>query len=240
MTTHRKICLYIINGDARDIKKGNREMAKLHFKYGVMAASKSADLCIQAHNLRKSGNNYEVLKPSADTRDSESEIVSRIEGLREPARALPNLDNYTPISNTQFILIDEVQFFFPRDIDKLVHIADTTDITIFTWGLNVDSDGQMFPVAAKLFVEANEIERKETVCQIPGCTEMASHHIKYDKNGNILRGGPQIDVGGDEKYISVCRCCFHNLYDDPKANLFSYMNMMKLRSQQMQNLQKVK
>ena len=69
-------------------------MAKLHFTYGVMAASKSAELCIQAHNLRVSGNSYEVLKPSAENRDSETEVVSRIKGLREPARALPNLDNY--------------------------------------------------------------------------------------------------------------------------------------------------
>ena len=204
-------------------------MAKLHFTYGVMAASKSAELCIQAHNLRVSGNSYEVLKPSAENRDSETEVVSRIKGLREPARALPNLDNYKQKSDTQFILIDEVHFFKPTDVDKLVKIADSTDITIFCWGLNVDSDGKMFDTAAKLFVEANEIERKETVCQMMNCTAMASHHLKFDEKGNIIRHGVQLECGGDEKYVSVCRSCFHKYYDNPSANLLEYIRMKRLQ-----------
>jgi thymidine kinase len=205
-------------------------MAKLHFKYGVMAASKSAALCIEAHNLRKSGNTYEVLKPIIDKRDSTTEIVSRIKGLREPVLALENLDNYEPKPDTQFILIDEVQFFTTKDIEKLVHIADTTDITIFCWGLDVDSDGQLWPAAAKLFVEANELEHKETVCQMPKCKEMASHHIKFDKDGNIIRRGPQVELGGDGKYKSVCRACFHALYDNPSANLLKYIRSKKLQN----------
>ena len=85
-------------------------MAKLHFFYGVMGAAKSAELCINAYKLRKAGKKYEVLKPAVDTRDSLTEVVSRI-GLREPAMALVNLDSYTPKKDTKFVLIDEVQFF---------------------------------------------------------------------------------------------------------------------------------
>jgi len=205
-------------------------MAKMHFKYGVMAASKSSDLCIQAYNLREAGNKYEAIKPVKDNRDSDNEIKPRLKELHEPALILKNFDNYQPKADTQFILIDEVQFFSPKDIYKLSHIADTTDITIFCWGLNIDSDGQIFPTAAALFAEADEIERKETVCQIKGCTKTATHHIKFAPDGSILRGGPQIDVGGAEKYISVCRCCFHNLYYDETSNLYRYMRLKKAQA----------
>ena len=89
-------------------------MAKLHFYYGVMSSSKSALLCINAYNLRRTDNKFEVIKPSIDNRDSTSKIVSRI-GLSTDARALPNLDIYKPKRGTQFILVDEVQFFSPKD-----------------------------------------------------------------------------------------------------------------------------
>ncbi len=186
-------------------------MAKLHFYYGVMSSSKSAFLGINAYNFNRTDNRWEAIKPSIDNRDSDTNIVSRI-GIVTKARALQNLDNYIPAPATQFILVDEVQFFKPSDIEKLVQIADNSNITIFCYGLKVDSNGDLFPASAKLLAEADEIHQMETVCEIPQCTNMASHHIRFDSNGNIIRGGNQVEVGASQ-YKSVCRKHFHDLYN---------------------------
>ena len=202
-------------------------MAKLHFFYGVMGAAKSAELCINAYKLRKAGKKYEVLKPAVDNRDSLTEVVSRI-GLREPAMALVNLDSYMPKKDTKFVLIDEVQFFSVSDIHKIVNIADTSNITIFCYGLTVDSNGNMFPASAALFAANPESHEYEVVCEMPECDNHASHHLRFDQNGNIIRGGKQVEVG-DSQYLSVCRPCFHKYYDNPSENLLWYL--YKKRSQ---------
>jgi len=202
-------------------------MAKLHFYYGVMSASKSAMLGINAFNFSRTGNKWEAIKPATDNRDSQTDIVSRV-GIKTNAQALQNLDNYKPKPGTQFILIDEVQFFSPRDIDKLVEIADTTKITIFCYGLKVDSNGNLFPASAKLLAEADELHPMETVCEIPHCSLMASHHIRFDDQGNVIRGGAQVEVGASQ-YKSVCRKHFHALYDNTAVNLLQYIRNKKLQ-----------
>jgi thymidine kinase len=185
-------------------------MAKLHFYYGVMASSKSALLGINAFNFSRTGNKCETIKPKTDNRDSENEIVSRI-GVKTPAVALKDLSKWMPKADTQFVLIDEVQFFSVQDIDKLVKIADSTNITIFCYGLKVDSNGDLFPASARLFATADELHCLETVCEIPGCTEMASHHLRFDAANNVVRGGAQVEVGASQ-YKSVCRRHFNQMY----------------------------
>ena len=203
-------------------------MAKLHFYYGVMASSKSALLCINAYNLRRTDNKFEVIKPSIDNRDSTSKIVSRI-GLSTDARALPNLDNYKPKRGTQFILIDEVQFFSPSDIDKLVQIADNSKITIICYGLVVDSNGNMFPASKRLFEANAEKHEIETVCEMPGCVNSANNHLRFDAKGNVIHGGNQVEVGASQ-YKSVCRQHFNSIYyGNPNFNLLAYIRDTKRR-----------
>lgn len=185
-------------------------MSKIHFYYGVMSASKSAMLGINAFNFDRTGNKWEAIKPLKDNRDSDTDIVSRI-GVKTHAIALKNLDDYVPKKGTQFLLIDEVQFFSAKDIDKLVQIADSSKITIFCYGLKVDSNGVLFSTAAKLISVADELHCMETVCEIPRCTEMASHHLRFDANGKIIRDGDQVEVGA-KQYKSVCRKHFYKMY----------------------------
>lgn len=185
-------------------------MAKIHFYYGVMTSSKSAMLGINAFNFSRTDNKWTAIKPQTDNRDSDSEIVSRI-GIKTQATVLKNLDNWLPKPGTQFLLVDEVQFFSPKDIDKLVQIADSSDITIFCYGLKVDSNGDLFPASARLFAVADEMHCLETVCEIPGCVEMASHHLRFDGANNIVRGGAQVEVGATQ-YKSVCRGHFYRMY----------------------------
>ena len=185
-------------------------MAKIHFYYGVMSSSKSAMLGINAFNFNRTGNKWEAIKPTTDNRDSKTDIVSRV-GIKTPAIALQNLDTYNPKKGTQFLLVDEVQFFSPNDIDKLVQIADASNITIFCYGLKVDSNGDLFPSSAKLIAVADELHCMETVCEMPRCKEMASHHIRFDANGNVVRHGNQVEVGASQ-YKSVCRKHFYKMY----------------------------
>lgn len=200
-------------------------MAKLHFYYGVMASSKSAILGINAFNFDRTKNKWEAIKPITDNRDSDTDIVSRI-GIKTKAIALPNLDNYKPKRGTQFILVDEVQFFQPSDIEKLVQIADNSKINVFCYGLKVDINGNLFPASAKLLAEADELHQMETVCEIPRCTNMASHHIRIDINGDIVRNGKSVEVGASQ-YKSVCRKHFHTLYN----GIVSLSDLYKYQSQ---------
>lgn len=185
-------------------------MSNLHFHYGVMGSSKSALLGINAFNFRHTGNKIEVIKPTTDNRDSATKIVSRI-GIETNAVALPNLANYTPNPDTQFILVDEVQFFAESDIDKLVRIADNSDVVVLCYGLMVDSNEHIFPASRRLVEVGATLHRMESTCQINGCKHLATHHLRFDNNGDVIHAGDQIAVGA-EQYKSVCRRHFNMLY----------------------------
>lgn len=186
-------------------------MANLHFHYGVMNSSKTAALIMNAYNFSKNGNSVEVIKPSYDTRFGVKEIVSRI-GLTWQALAMPNLQDYTPNYSTRVILVDEVQFFSPSDIDKLVQIADTKDKIVMCYGLMVDSNQKIFPAAQRLIEVGAKLHRMESTCQIQGCMKLATHHLRFNKEGKVVHAGEQFELG-DNSYKSVCRIHYNRLYN---------------------------
>jgi len=185
-------------------------MANLHFHYGVMSSSKSAALIINAYNFNRNGNLTEVIKPAYDNRFGEQKIVSRI-GLECNATALKDLSHYTPKANTDVILVDEVQFFSPADIDKLVHIADQQNKGVMCYGLMVDSNEQIFPASRRLIEVGAKLHRMDSNCQINGCMKLATHHLRFDSNGNVIHAGEQFALG-DSNYKSVCRAHYNMLY----------------------------
>ncbi len=185
-------------------------MANLHFHYGVMSSSKSAALIITAHNFTKNGTKTEVIKPSFDTRFGNEKIVSRI-GLSWDAQAMPNLDTYTPSADTRIVLVDEVQFFTPSDIDKLVHIADTQGKIVMCYGLMTDSNEKIFPASQRLIEVGAKLHRMESNCQINGCMKMATHHLRFGPDGSVIHAGDQFALG-DSNYKSVCRMHYNELY----------------------------
>ncbi len=186
-------------------------MANLHFHYGTMGSSKSAQLLINAYNQNKNGNKTEILKPKTDNRFSIDHVDSRIGGLSAPATALENLNQYWPNTDTKMILIDEIQFFAPSDIDRLVKIADTTPVIVMCYGLMVDSNEQMFPASRRLIEVGAKLHRMESTCQMPGCMRLATHHLRFDTTGDVVRAGKQICVG-DSAFKSVCRQHFNAIY----------------------------
>lgn len=184
-------------------------MANLHFHYGVMSSSKSAALIINAYNLRRNGNIVEVLKPAYDERFGKQKIVSRI-GLECDATALANLQNYQPGPKTQILLVDEVQFFDEKDIDKLVHFADQQNKLVMCYGLMVDSNESIFPASRRLIEVGAKLHRMDSNCQIQGCMKLATHHLRFDSNGRVIRYGDQFALG-DSNYKSVCRMHYNEL-----------------------------
>ena len=185
-------------------------MANLHFHYGVMSSSKSANLIINAYNFKKNGNKVEVVKPAFDNRFSSQKIVSRI-GLECDATAMPNLTQYTPAPDTDVVLVDEVQFFSESDVDKLVHIADQQNKIVMCYGLMVDSNEKIFPASRRLIEVGAKLHRMDSNCQINGCMKLATHHLRFDANGKVIRAGEQFALG-DSNYKSVCRGHYNEIY----------------------------
>ena len=185
-------------------------MANLHFHYGVMSSSKSAALIISAYNFPKNGHKTDVIKPSFDTRFGNQQIVSRI-GMSWDAMAMPTLDGYAPTPDTKVILVDEVQFFKPSDIDILVRIADQQNKIVMCYGLMVDSNEKIFPASQRLIEVGAKLHRMESNCQISGCMKLATHHLRFDNDGKVIRAGDQFALG-DSNYKSVCRCHYNALY----------------------------
>ena len=182
-------------------------MANLHFHYGTMGCSKSALLIINAYNQNKNGNKTEIIKPKVDNRFSSDAVNSRI-GISAPAVVMESLVNWRPMPDTKMVLIDEIQFFSPSDIDHLVHIADNSPVIIMCYGLMIDSNECIFPASRRLIEVGAKLHRMESTCQIPG---LATHHLRFDNTGNVVRAGAQIAVG-DGMYKSVCRRHFNALY----------------------------
>lgn len=189
-------------------------MANLHFHYGVMSSSKSAALIINAYNFRRNGTAVEVIKPSYDRRFGTQKIVSRI-GLDCDANAMPSLEKYSPAPGTNVILVDEVQFFSESDIDKLVHIADQQNKIVMCYGLMVDSNEKIFPASRRLIEVGAKLHRMDSTCQINGCMKLATHHLRFDGLGHVIRAGDQFALG-DSNYKSVCRAHYNTLYHDTK------------------------
>lgn len=185
-------------------------MANLHFHYGTMGASKSADLIMNAYNFKKNNVKIECIKPKMDNRWAAERINSRI-GISTEAIRLTGLSKYTPNSDTKVILIDEIQFFKPEDIDRLVYIADKCNILVMCYGLLVDYNENMFPTSKRLIEVGAKLHQLKSNCQIEGCMNIADHHLLFDSKGKVVKGGTGIQVG-NSVYKSVCRKHFNEYY----------------------------
>ena len=190
-------------------------MANLHFFYGTMGAAKSTKLIQDRYNFLQNQTPVYTIKPKTD-RHPEPKITTRI-GLECPANIheclkVPELIQIPELLSAQVVLIDEVQFFTPSDIDGLVILSDRYDKRVFCYGLMVDVNENLFPVSKHLIEVGAKLHELAVSCQIPGCRNLANHHVRYDLKGNIIRNGDAICVDdGHLIYKSVCRKCYNNL-----------------------------
>ena len=180
---------------------------KLLFRYGTMSSSKSANLLMLAYNYEKQGKKIIVIKPSIENRDSDINIVSRT-GLFRKVDYLVSYD--TDIEtltglDIDFILVDECQFLHPRQIDQLRNL--TKQCTVICYGLRTCFDTSLFPASKRLMEIADSIEEIKTSCVF--CNNKAIINLKYNKDGIIIKNNSSIiDLGGDDKYKSVCWECW--------------------------------
>lgn len=180
-------------------------MAKLWFRYGAMGCSKTANALMVAFNYEEKGLSPLVLKPQMENRDGEKTIKSRI-GLSRECEFVEDYikgDSYsTVVSDYDCIIIDEVQFCTVEQINVLRKIVDEVKIPVICYGLRDDFLLNPFPASERLCAIADKIEELKTVCW---CGQGATCNARIDANGNIVRKGKQIELGSNNRYVSLCR-----------------------------------
>ena len=175
-------------------------MAKLIFRYGAMGSSKTANALMVRYNYYERDKKVVLLKPRCEDRDGAKVIKSRI-GLEEPCEFAEDfLENYSG-EHYDCIIVDEVQFLAPEIIDRLSDLADTYSITVICDGLRTDFQSHLFPGAQRLMELADDIEQIRTICW---CGKRAHFNARL-LNGEMVTEGEQVQLGGNESYISLCR-----------------------------------
>lgn len=188
-------------------------MAQLFFNYASMNAGKSSSLLQSAYNYTERGMKVLLLKPKIDNRDSDNEIVSRI-GLRAKAETFgTHEDLYYLVAGLSFekeedafkpdaIFVDEAQFLTRAQVVQLTDLVDIMDIPVLCYGLRTDFQGNLFEGSASLMALADKLVEMKGVCH---CGKKATMVLRIDSQGNVVRQGEQIEVGGEDRYVSVCR-----------------------------------
>lgn len=183
-------------------------MAKLYFNYSTMNAGKSTILLQASHNYNERGMETYLLTADFDDRAGKGRIGSRI-GIGADADTFNNeTDMFERISarlkqgKVACILLDEAQWLTEEQVWQLARVVDDLNVPIMTYGLRVDFRGKLFPGSATLLALADEMREVRTICH---CGRKATMVVRRGPDGKALREGPQIQVGGNETYVSLCR-----------------------------------
>ena len=183
-------------------------MAKLYFHYSTMNAGKSTVLLQAAHDYRERGMEPYLLTAQFDNRAGEGKIASRI-GIDTTADTFGEYDNLflkieaqTKAVDLACVFIDEAQFLSKDQVWQLARAVDDLHVPVMCYGLRVDFRGELFPGSATLLALADEMREIRTICH---CGKRATMVVRQDKNKNVLTGGEQVQIGGNETYVSLCR-----------------------------------
>ncbi len=184
-------------------------MSKLYFKYGAMGSSKSAQALITKFNYEERGMKVMLIKPTIDTRDGVNIVHSRI-GLQAPAIGVSQDEDLYKLyseknSDCNVIIVDECQFLTPQQVDELGQIVIDFDIPVLCFGLATDFLTHMFPGSQRLFEIAESVSEIKSICK---CGAKATVNARLDGNGNVLFSGDQLCIGGNDKYLAMCRKCW--------------------------------
>ncbi len=185
-------------------------MAKLYFKYGAMGSSKTAQALITKYNYEENDLKVWLMKPSADSRDGEAVLKSRI-GLEAKVDVIPpEVDIYARFRENQagkcdVIIVDECQFLTEKQIDQLRAIVNDFNIPVMCFGLRTDFQTRLFPGSRRLMEVADTIQEIKTICD---CGAKATVNARIDGNGHIITEGAQVVLGGNDSYIAMCHKCY--------------------------------
>ena len=183
-------------------------MAKLYFSYSAMNAGKSTILLQASHNYRERGMNTLLLTAAFDDRAGKGRIGSRI-GLGADAltfAADTDIEQLTRRVHEQqaldCLLVDEAQFLSVDQVWQLSVVVDQLNIPVMCYGLRTDFRGQLFPGSAVLLAVADTLREIRTICH---CGRKATIVTRLTETGETVTDGAQIEIGGNDKYVSLCR-----------------------------------
>ncbi len=183
-------------------------MAKLHFHYSTMNAGKSTLLLQASYNYNERGMATYLLTAQLDTRAGEGRISSRIGIEAQADTYAPGDDLFARIGSRlakgpcACIFIDEAQFLSPAQVWQLARVVDDLDVPVMAYGLRVDFRGELFPGSATLLALADEMREVRTICH---CGRKATMVVRRAPDGTVLTAGAQVEIGGNERYESLCR-----------------------------------
>lgn len=188
---------------------------KLYFRYGTMGSAKTALLLTQAYNFEERGLSYLCMKPIIDIRENKNVIRSRIGIERECRWIYADTNLYLEVKQIledtnclpRWILVDEAQFLTAKQVDELAQTVDDFGCNVVCYGLRTDFLSHLFEGSRRLFEIADDIEEVKSTCT---CGRKTIVNARIDSAGNIITEGEQVEIGGNDKYIAVCRKCWRN------------------------------
>lgn len=183
-------------------------MAKLYFHYSTMNAGKSTLLLQASHNYGERGMQTYLITARLDNRAGVARIGSRI-GIGADADTFERGEDLFEKISARLtegpcacIFIDEAQFLEPDQVWQLARVVDDLGVPVMCYGLRVDFQGNLFPGSAALLALADEMREVRTICH---CGKKATMVVRQDEHGNVLTAGDQVQIGGNETYVSLCR-----------------------------------
>ena len=183
-------------------------MAKLHFNFSTMNAGKSTALLQAAHNYAERGMDTMLLTAAIDDRAGEGRIASRI-GLSKPAETFGARDDLLARVDTRLergplacVFVDEAQFLSERQVWQLARVVDERSVPVMAYGLRTDFLGKLFEGSATLMAIADELREVRTICH---CGAKATMVVRVGPDGRVMHEGAQVEIGGNERYVSLCR-----------------------------------
>ncbi|HUP81141.1 MAG TPA: thymidine kinase [Pirellula sp.] len=183
-------------------------MAKLFFYYSTMNAGKSTILLQSSYNYRERGMHTLIFSPEIDDRFGVGRVSSRI-GLQSESIAIsPSVNLFRRVQKEHVnqtvhcVLVDEAQFLTKQQVRQLSDVCDELDIPVLTYGLRTDFQGNLFEGSHHLMAWADTLSEIKTICH---CGRKATMVLRIDAHGKPVRDGEQIQIGGNERYVTVCR-----------------------------------
>ncbi|OIQ48341.1 MAG: thymidine kinase [Gammaproteobacteria bacterium MedPE] len=189
-------------------------MAQLYFYYSAMNAGKSTSLLQSAYNYKERGMESVIFTASVDDRYGKGKVTSRI-GLSQDADIFSsNCDLFQLMKEkldngpVHCILVDECQFLSKEQVKQICRVVDELKLPVLCYGLRTDFLGEPFEGSLYLMSWADKLVELKTICH---CGRKASMVVRMDEQGNALSSGSQVEIGGNDKYVSMCREHFSEL-----------------------------
>ncbi len=183
-----------------------------------MNAGKSTALLQSSYNYRERGMHTLILTPELDDRYGRGRVTSRI-GIEAPARMFDdtvNLFEFVSRANDEqaldCVLIDEAQFLTKQQVFELGEVVDQLDIPVLAYGLRTDFRGEPFEGSQYLLAWADNLEEIKAICH---CGKKATMVIRADAQGRPMKDGSQVEIGGNDLYVSLCRAHFKDSFKSP-------------------------